>query len=118
MNGRGSLRRWAGVLVAVIIAAVVGVVAYNAGVSHGLAISGQVAAAPPPYGPYYGWYRPWGFGFAFPLLFLGFWFLLARSFFWGAPWRRRYYAGMHELPPAFEEWHRQAHERMKAGSDS
>jgi hypothetical protein len=116
MNGRGSVNRWAVVLIGALIAVAVGVVAYNAGVSHGLALSGQTAAVPGPYP--YGWYRPWGFGFVFPLLFLGFWFLLARSFFWGGPWRRRYYAGMHQLPPAFEEWHRQAHERMKTESGS
>ena len=98
--------RGAAVLTAVLAAAIVGVVSYNAGVSHGLAISPAVANAPVgAFGPPYGWYRPWGFGFGFgPLFFLVFWFLALRLFFWGGMHRRR---GQY-----FEEWHRRAHERM------
>jgi len=36
-----------------------------------------------------------------------------RGLFWGGHWRRRrYYGGPYDLPPAFDEWHRRAHERM------
>ena len=104
----------AALFAAALVAVAVGVVSYNAGVSHGLAI-----AAPPPgapagaVGPYY-WYRPWGFGFG-PLAILLFWFLLFRVFFWGGFHRRRwYYPGPYDIPPRFEEWHRRAHERMNS----
>ena len=71
-----------------------GVVAYNIGVSHGLAqqMIAQGAQATPPY-PYpypypYGWYRPRGFGFGFPIFFFVLiWFVLIRSVFWGRRWR-------------------------------
>jgi hypothetical protein len=99
----------------------VGYVAYNLGVSRGLALNAAVAggAAPaiPPVGVYpYGWYRPWGLGLGwfFPFLFFGFWFLAARALFWRGAWRH----GCHDMqargiPPTFDEWHRRAHERMK-----
>jgi hypothetical protein len=105
------------VLAAAILATLVGVLAYNAGVTHGLAQTGQAGGGPGGFGPYgpYGWYRPWGFGFFFPFLFFGLWFLVLRALFWGGPWRRyRCYGGggFHDLPPTFDEWHRRAHERM------
>jgi hypothetical protein len=114
--------RWAAVFAAVLFAVAIGGVAYNVGVSHGVAI-GAVApgasapsaapAAPYFYGPYpYGWYRPWGFGFG-PIVFVLFWFLVFRFAFWGGMHRRRwYYRGPHDVPPSFEEWHRRAHERL------
>jgi hypothetical protein len=100
-------------LTAVLLASVVGFVAYNAGVSHGLAISG--AGGNPPAGPFppYGFYRPWGFGFFGPFLFVLFWFFLLRVLFWGGFYRRRWmYSGSPDVPSRFEEWHRRAHERM------
>jgi hypothetical protein len=104
---------WAAMLGAALVAVGVGVLSYNAGVSHGLAI-----ASPPPGAPagalvpYYGWYRPWGFGFA-PFLFVLFWFFALRMLFWGGFHRRRwYYRGLYDAPSHFEEWHRRAHERM------
>jgi hypothetical protein len=123
--------KWAAVLTLLLVALAVGVVSYNAGVSHGLAVSavassGSGGQAPPvpfgaygPYGPY-GWYRPWGFGFGFgPLLFVLFWFLIFRFIFWGGHHRRRwYYRGPSDTPPAFEEWHRRAHERMNTQAPS
>ena len=103
--------RGAIVLAVVLLSALTGVVAYNIGLSHGLAQTvGAQAAAVPPYP--YGWYRPWGFGFGFPFLFFALiWFVVLRGLWWGGPrWRHRYDAGAYGVPPAFEQWHRQAHE--------
>ena len=109
----------AAVLAAVLLAVAVGVIAYNAGVSHGLAIAGS--AGPAPTGPFppYGWYRPWGFGFFGPFLFVLFWFFLLRVLFWGGFYRRRWmYPGFQDAPPSFDEWHRRAHERMSGANAS
>jgi hypothetical protein len=108
--------RWVVLLSAAALAALVGVLAYNAGFSHGIVQSGQAASDPRGFPPYaYGWYRPWGFGFLFPFLFFGFWFFVLRVLVWGGPWRRyRYYARHHDGPPMFDDWHRRAHERMTA----
>jgi hypothetical protein len=106
--------RWAAFLSAILGAVIVGVVSYNAGVSHGLAISPALANVPAGTVVPYGWYRPWGFGFGFgPFFLVLFWFLAFRMFFWGGFHRRRWCAGdQYGAPPAFEEWHRRAHERM------
>ena len=124
MNGPyGTYRRGRmliGVLLAVMLAGVIGVAAYNAGVSHGLAL--QVTAAAPGAYPYPHYGRPWGFGIFFPLLFG---FLLLRLVFWGGHrrwYRGGYYGGGYygrgcygggygDVPPAFDEWHRRAHRR-------
>jgi hypothetical protein len=104
MNGHGGFGRGAAALLMLLVALGVGWAAYSLGVSHGLAQSGTVVAA----------YRPWGFGFGFLFPFLFFFFFL-RLLFWGGPWRRGWYhPGWRGLPPAFEEWHARAHERMKA----
>ena len=117
--------RWAAVLAAVLFAVAIGGVAYNVGVSHGVAIGAvapiasapsaapAVPFAPYAYGPYpYGWYRPWGFGFG-PIMFVLFWFLAFRFLFWGGMRRRQWhYRGPGDVPPSFEEWHRRAHERL------
>ena len=117
MNGERSRFRGAAVLGVLLLSAVAAIVAYNIGVSHGLAqqMVAQGAQVPPyPYPYPYGWYRPWGFGLGFPIFFFAlFWLVLVRSLFWGRSWRRGYYAGWHGAPPAFDEWHRQAHERLK-----
>ena len=117
--------RWFVTIAAVLGLALVGVVAYNAGVSQGLAQAAVAAAQAgqgttgtplPPYPYAYGWYRPWGFGFGFPIffLFLFFWLFVVRGLFWGRPWRRWHdYGG---VPPSFEEWHRRAHDRMQEGT--
>lgn len=84
----GSL--WRGILIALLVigaAAAIGVGAYNAGVSQGIAESGRFLAAPPPAGvpyAYYGWHRPWGFGI-FPLFMLFGFFFLVRSMLWHGP---------------------------------
>jgi len=67
-------QRWAVIAAVLVLAAIVGGIAYNIGVSQGIAQSGKIVAAPGgpyPY-PYYGWH-PWGFGFfLFPLFFFAF----------------------------------------------
>jgi hypothetical protein len=100
---------------AVLVAAVVGVLSYDAGVAHGIAISPALANAPvPPFAPYWA-YRPWGWGFGFgPVFFLLFvWFVMFRTFAWSGVRRRGWYrGGPYEVPPQFDEWHRRAHEGM------
>jgi hypothetical protein len=93
----------------------VGVVAYDAGLTRGAAEAAAAAGTLPPYAFGWGWYRPWGFGF--PLFFFLFWLVLARAAFWGGPWRRRWYYHGGDVPPAFDDWHRRAHERMQPDSD-
>ena len=125
---------WIPWFLAVMISVGVGVAAYNAGMSRGLAVNPAVAAAAtaaqpavpggavvavPAWGPW-GWHygHPFGFGFGFfPLFFLVFfWFVIARAFFWRGGWHR--YGGP---PPAwsdrFDQWHRDAHERMNRSSE-
>ena len=126
------------VLVGTLAFFAVGTTAYRAGMARGVAESGKLvgpgAGSPGqfmhPYPPHY-WGPPHGFGFGFliPLLFL---FLLFGMF--GAFGRRRfghghgpgpgygygYGPGGHGcgpgrgweggVPPAFEEWHKRAHE--------
>jgi hypothetical protein len=143
MHGAGGRKRWAALVVLALLVTVgltVGFVAYNAGVSHGVAIAaahapdlergaGEGARAVMPahgyYGYGYGWH-PWGFGFFFgPFLFILFWFVLLkalffRAFTWGrgGPWRYRDYGygpgPWHGGGPwgGFDDWHRRAHERM------
>src|SRR5207247_2006769 len=80
MNTQSGTNRWPAFLLVGIVAVVVGVAAYNLGMSNGLARSAQIVAAPAvqpgiapgaPGAPVfvypypYGWYRPWGFGFGF-----------------------------------------------------
>jgi hypothetical protein len=89
--------RWTLIIAALLFAAAVGAVAYNAGVHQGIAQSGKMAAAPYPYMHPYP-YPFFGFG---PLLFLAFALVLLR----GACWRGR--------GARFEEWHRRMHERME-----
>jgi hypothetical protein len=113
-TSRGA-RPVAAALVGVLVALVVGVAAYNAGVSHGLAQQMVATGTSAPYG--YPGPRPWGFGFGFffPLLFS---FLLLRLVLWGGFGHRRWHRGYgyacggpSDVPPAFDEWHRRAHER-------
>jgi len=100
--------RWTG-LVMVLATIVVGFLAYNAGVSHGLAVT-ATGAGVPAVAAY--WPR-WGFGF-FPFGIL-IWLLAFRLLFWGGCGRRWYYRhgpyGPYG-PGSFDDWHRQAHERM------
>ena len=101
-----------------------GMYGYNLGIAHGIVERGAAAvAAPGTAVPVVIWPRPWGFGFGFfpffPLLFILFWFFVARALFWraawGGAWRGRGRGcGYDRVPPAFEEWHRQAHARSES----
>ena len=114
MNGHRSRYAWAFGLLAVILIALAAGVAYNIGLSQGLAQTGVEAATPPPYP--YGWHRPWGAGFLFPLFFIFFWLVFFRGFCWGwGPWWHRYYGGPH-YTDRLDDWHRRAHERMEGGA--
>jgi hypothetical protein len=117
-------------------AAGVGILAYNAGVTRGLAESGKLTLPAPGVGPYPymggPFYRVGLFGPGLGLLnclllFLGFGlvFTLVRALVWGGfhgwrrPWHRAWGGpgtpfGSHGAwekgyPPMFEEWHRRAH---------
>jgi hypothetical protein len=128
MDSESRMRRWAIVALAVVAAIAIGATAYQAGVSHGIAMQPPVASAPgaggtqavppPPY-PYYPYhyYGPWRFGFFGPLLTIFLFVFLFRMLFWGfGGGRRRYWAYDPELGPSrFDEWHRRAHERMRDG---
>ena len=113
MNGQHPRFRGAAVLGVLLLSAIAAVIAYNVGVSHGLAQQMVAQGAQLPAYPYpYGWYRPWGFGF--PVLFVVLiWFVLLRGLLWRGRWRHGYDPGWHGVPPAFDEWHRRAHERLK-----
>lgn len=96
MNGYKGRFGWVLVLALVLLGAAGASVAYNIGLSHGIAQSVAAQGTPVPVYPYA--YRPWGFGFGFPLLFFAFlWFAVLRGLWWGGPWgRHRYY--MHAPP--------------------
>ncbi len=103
--------RGIGIILTLVIAAIVGVGAYQLGVSQGLAATGT-AVAPAAY-----YYHPFffgGFGFLFPLLFIFLIFALVRGAFsrgrgwghgggWGGP---GYYQSPRER---LEELHREMH---------
>ncbi|HEV7920935.1 MAG TPA: hypothetical protein VGR02_09125 [Thermoanaerobaculia bacterium] len=108
------MNRWTVILGALLLAVVVGGIAYNAGVTQGMVQSGKIVTVAPPAGaypyaypyPYYGWHRPWGLGFFFaPLFFIFFWFIVVRGLFGR-------YRGCNG-GTRFEEWHRRMHERME-----
>jgi hypothetical protein len=99
------------VIVTLVIAAIVGVGAYQLGVAQGLA----GAAAPTAVAPAFYYYHPFffgGFGFLFPLLFIFLIFFLVRGLFWG--WGGRRYGGWGRYGygdprDRLEEWHKQMH---------
>jgi hypothetical protein len=132
MDREFPMRRWVVAAVAIVAAIAIGSTAYQAGVSHGIAMQaaaapgaadGAQAVQPPPY-PYYPYryYGPWRFGlFGFfgPLLTIFLFVFLLRTLFWGfggSRWRHRYWQYDPELGASrFDEWHRRAHERMRDG---
>jgi len=96
------------IIVTLVIAAIVGVGAYQLGLAQGLAATGTPVGP----GPYYG--GPWffgGFGFLFPLLFiLLFFFLIGGAFRgwgrgYGGPGHGPYWRDRDRL----EELHREMH---------
>jgi hypothetical protein len=110
-------RNWIPWLLAAVVSVGVGIAAYNAGLSHGLATAvstAAAAAAPNTVVTVTGWRPGWHhwhpFGFFPFFLFVFFWFVVARAFFWRGGWHR------FGPPPAwhdrFDQWHRDAHERM------
>jgi hypothetical protein len=101
--------RWAVIAGAVLLAVIVGVFAYNAGVASAVQQSGKVVTAPYPYPPYpYYWHGPGFFFFPFFGIFL--FFLVLRGLFWRGGWHHRGGCGSMDR---LDEWHRQSHERMK-----
>ena len=114
-------RGWSVVLLVVLILAgiAIGVGAYNAGVSHGVAQSGKATEIVRVVGP--GGFFPFGF-LIFPLVFFGFFLLLRLSFgrragHWrGGSWG---HGPSGPGPERFEEraieWHRQQHEKTNHG---
>ena len=119
-----NTHRWIAFIGALLLALVVGLTAWQAGVAHGIEQSGKIVVSPSgpnpgpypyPY-PYYGWHRPWGFGFGFLFipLFFAFWFFVVRGLFWRRAGYGYGYGGGCGPRGRFDEWHRQAHERGTA----
>ena len=103
-------RRSGAAILAVLSAIVIGYLAFEAGLQHGVLAAGQgAAAAPYAYGYHYG---P-GFGFfglLFPLLFIFLIFGLLRAAFGCEPHSGGHGGYWRGGPRAtFEEWHREAH---------
>ena len=103
---------WGMFALLVLTAVAVGMLSFNAGVSHGLALSPGISvggAAGGAVAPYY-WHRGWGWGFGVgPIFVLLFWFMMFgvfRALLWGGGYRRRWY------PRDLEGWHRRMHEEM------
>lgn len=115
--------RWLAGLAGIALLALAGVYIYDLGVARGLAEGTAATGLAGRDSPFFGWSRPWGFGFGFfpffPFLFILFWFAVLRGFFWRGPWygRRWYGSGWNDgrggVPPAFEEWHRRAHDQQE-----
>ena len=100
------------VLVAVALAGVIGTTAYRAGVARGLADAGNVPQPWLYHGPF--WFGG-PFAFLFPLFGVFVVLALARALFWRgwcAGGRGSWERG---VPPAFEEWHRRAHQSPPPG---
>ena len=100
------------VLVAVVLAGVIGTTAYRAGLARGLADAGKIPGPWLYHGPF--WY-PGPFSFLFPLLGLFLVLAVARRLF-----RRDWCDGRRDtwkggVPPMFEEWHRRAHQSPPPG---
>ena len=112
MNNRSLWRALAIAVLVIAGAAFLSIGAYNAGVAHGIADGSRAITAPPAGTPYvYIWPRPWGFGFfpLFPILTMLFLFFVVRALLWRGPGRGGCACRDNGVPPAFEEWHRQAH---------
>ena len=112
--------RGIGIIVTLVIAAIVGVGAYQIGVAQGIATTGTAVAPAVYYHPFF--YGGFGFlGFLFPLLFIFLIFGLLRGAFWGG-WGRGYGRGGYwgDRASRLEEWHMREHVESagKSGSGS
>lgn len=113
MNNQSVFRALVIGALVVIGAAAITTGAYNWGLAQGIAESGRTIAALPAGAPFvYVWPRPWGFGFfpIFPLLFFVLFFFVIRGLLWRGPWRGGWGYRYGGVPPAFDEWHRRAHD--------
>lgn len=117
-----------GLLVTIVIVAVVGVIAYQAGWSDGFGQhlpAAGTAAAPGGYYPYYyGGPHFFGFGWIFGLLFFLFFiwllFRIAGFAMWGRRWGygggwKRHDGGGGGMPSMFDERMREWHQRVHSG---
>ena len=117
MNDRSPFRAIFFLLLILAGAAAVGFWAYQAGVQHGMADAGRLAAVPPEGATHIyvtPWPGPWHGGY-FPIFPLIFGFVIVLFLLRGFAWRGRGGCGPRwrdGVPPAFDEWHRRAHERM------
>jgi hypothetical protein len=120
MHDRSPVRAIVFFLLVLAGAAAIGIGAYNAGVQHGALEAARTAALPPEGtpAPVYVLAGPWHAGY-FPVfpLFLGFFLFVfvLRGLLWRGSWGGGRGCGprRHDgVPPAFDEWHRRAHERM------
>src|SRR5438105_14710684 len=99
-----------GFLAVIVLALVVGIGAYDLGMSQAVVQSGPAAVpAVGYYAPHAFWFFP--FGFLFPLLFIFLVFGLLRAAFGGGRWGHHGHYGElgHDVPSRFEEWHQRAH---------
>jgi hypothetical protein len=110
---RGSRHTWAVALIGGLLLMGAAAVAYNVGLSQGMAqVPVPAGSVLPAYA--YGWHRPWGWGFGLlpPLFLIGFWLLAIRALAHRRPWGPGSYGPPPFYRDSFDEWHRQAHERM------
>jgi hypothetical protein len=118
MHDRSPVRALVFLLLVLAGAAAIGVGAYHAGVQHGFVEASRSVALPPDGTTHiYLWPGP-GPGGYFPLVPLVVGFFLVLFVVRRLSWRGRGGCGPRRfdgVPPAFEEWHRRAHDRM-AGS--
>ncbi len=75
--------RWLVVALTIVGIVVTAAVAYNVGLSQGLAQVGAAASDATTYP--YEWHRRGGFGVLFPLMFIFFWLVVASRLWW-RPW--------------------------------
>ena len=104
-------------LLAILGGTAIGIGAYHAGVSHGLAQAATGSQVVRVIGPGYGFgVFPFGF-FLFPLFVIGT-ILLVRGLFWRRRWGGPGHPGswghdgpMHGRSDMFEDWHRRQHQQ-------
>lgn len=117
----GSRNMWLVALVGGLLLMAAAGIAYNVGLSQGLAqVPVPAGSVLPAYA--YGWHRPWGWGWGFgflpPLFFIAFWVLAIRAVSRRGPRGPWAYGPPPFYRDAFDEWHRQSHERMSGSNPS